>query len=339
MSKTITLPDSAAKVLPPPSRLAGIKATKLHEPTRLLVYGVEGVGKSSMAAAAPAPIWADIEGGSGHLQVTRYPFRDGPGGHVPTSYSDVLAALDDLGAASHGFQTLVLDTVDRLESLIWQHICKRASKPGKEITSIEEFGYGKGYVMAIDEWRGLCLRLDRLRSTKGMNIILLGHCQIRTFKSPDTDDWDRYSLRLHDKAAGFLKEWADVTGFACFEEGASALGEARAKGYSTGKRLLKLERTAAYDAKSRIPLPPQVELDPADPWAPFAAALQQGEHMEAPEIAALIAAETKRIGDAALTEKVEAAVKKAVAEKNTATLGRYLMELKQRASAASQQAA
>lgn len=318
----------------PVSRLGGIKPGKLREPLRLLTYGVEGVGKSSMAAASPDPIWLDVEGGSGHLEVTRYPFRDGVGGHVPTEYGEVLRAIDDLGTGDHGFKTVVVDTVDRLEALIWQHVCKRASKPGKEVNSIEEFGYGKGYVMAIDEWRGLCLRLDRLRAAKGMNVILLGHCQIRTFKSPDTDDWDRYSLRLHDKAAGFLKEWADVTGFACFEEGASALGEARPKGYSTGKRFLKLERTAAYDAKSRIPLPPQVELDPANPWAPFAAALEQGESMPAPAIAELIAAETVRIGDDATTAKVEKAVKEAIEKNDTAILGRYLQKLKQMSTAA-----
>lgn len=318
----------------PASRLIGIKSGKLREPLRLLTYGVEGVGKSSMAAASPDPIWLDVEGGSGHLEVTRYPFRDGVAGHVPTEYAEVLRAIDDLGTGEHGFKTVVIDTVDRLEALIWQHVCRRESKPGKEVTSIEAFGYGKGYVMAIDEWRNLCLRLDRLRAAKGMNVILLGHCQIRTFKSPDTDDWDRYSLRLHDKAAGFLKEWADVTGFACFEEGASALGENRPKGYSTGKRFLKLERTAAYDAKSRIPLPPQVELDPANPWAPFAAALEQGESMPAPAIADLIAAEAARIGDPVTTAKVEKAVKEAIEKNDTAILGRYLQKLKQMQPAA-----
>lgn len=331
MGNTNAAPQPAPK---PVSRLGGIKPGKLREPLRLLTYGLEGVGKSSMAAASPDPIWLDIEGGSGHLRVTRYPFRDGDGGHVPADYTDVLRAIDDLGASDHGFKTVVIDTVDRLEALIWAHVCKRETKNGKDYPNIEAFGYGKGYVLAIDEWRALCLRLDRLRSAKGMNVILLGHCQIRTFKSPDTDDWDRYSLRLHDKAAGFLKEWADVTGFACFEEGASALGDARAKGYSTGKRFLKLERTAAYDAKSRIPLPPEVELDPADPWAPFAAALVAGELMEAPAIADLIAAETTRIGDAATTVKVEKAVKEAMSKGDTATLGRYLQKLKQMQPAA-----
>lgn len=220
-------------VAPPPqptSRLAAVKRGRLSSPLRFCFYGPEGIGKSTLAAHAPDPIWFDLEEGSGRLDVARYQFRDGDGGHVPHAYEEIIAAIDDLARNPHNFQTLVFDTLDRLEALMWQWMFVRDSKPGKPISSIEDYGYGKGFLRAIDEWRALCVRLDRLRAARKMSIIFLGHAQVRLYKSPDSEDYDRYNLRINDKAAGFIKEWTDVTGFCMFEEFGSKLGDDRAKG-------------------------------------------------------------------------------------------------------------
>lgn len=313
---------------PSTSRLASIKRGRLAAPLRFCFYGPEGVGKSTLAAHAPDPIWFDIEDGSGRLDVARYQFRDGDGGHVPQTYPEIIAGLDDLITNPHNFQTLVFDTLDRLEALMWSWMLARDSKVGKVLTSIEDYGYGKGYMRAIDEWRAFCLRLDRLRSSRRMSVIFLGHAQVRLYKAPEGEDYDRYHLRINEKAAGFIKEWTDVTGFCCFEEFATQLGDSRPKGTSTGRRLLKLERTAAFDAKSRIALPKEVELDPANPWAPFAQAVNDGVNMTAAQIAALIDAEVARIGDTALAVKVAAFVKDTLAKEDTATLNRSLLKLR-----------
>jgi hypothetical protein len=318
------------------SRLGNVQKGRLRMPYRYVFYGDEGVGKSTLAAHAPAPIWLDVEDGSGRLDIARYHFRDGPGGHIPETYDEILAALDDLTANPHPYQTLVIDTADRLESLMWRWMLERDSgrsspmnKSGKKLTNIEEYGYAKGYIMAVDEWRALCLRLDRLRMARQMAIVVLAHASIRTFKNPEGDDYDRYHLRIHEKAAGFLKEWADVTGFACFEEGAGKLDpDARAKGYSTGRRLLRLERTAAFDAKTRISLPPKVALDPVNPWAPLAQAIEDGLDLDAAHLGKLIDAEVVRLKDAQLGEKVKAAVTGAAGD--TEALSRYLIDLRRR---------
>jgi hypothetical protein len=313
------------------SRLAHVTKSRLRVPLRYVIYGQESVGKSSLAAHAPAPIWLDIEDGSGRLDVARYPFRDGPGGHVPQSFAEVLSAVDDLTTGEHSYQTLVVDTVDRLESLIWRHMIERDQPTSKvKLTSVESYGYGKGFQMAVDEWRGLLVRLDRLRIARNMAIVLIGHAQIRTFKSPDSDDYDRYSLRLNDKAAGLLREWTDVLGFAAFEDGARARGDERAKGWSTGRRLLKLQRTAAYDAKSRVPLPPEVELDPENPWAPFAKAVDEGLDLDPQQLIKGIDAEVARIGDQALAARVKGLVEAAVGAKDAGALARYLSNLQKR---------
>lgn len=296
-------------------------------------YGAEAVGKSTLGAYSPAPIFIDVEDGTSNLDVARYIFRDGADGHVPRTLSEIYAAIAALLEKEHPFKTVVIDTLDRLESLIWAHILERDSgkqsamnKAGKKLQSIESYGYGKGYVLALDEWRRLCRQLDQLRLKRGMNVMLLGHAQIRLFKNPEGEDYDRYHLRVNDKAAGFIKEWCDIVGFCCYEEGGAKLSDddRRAKGYSTGRRLIRLERTAAYDAKTRFPLPDVIELAADNPFAPLGEALQS-----APDnIRASIATELLRLGDPALKKKVSAAVKKAGAD--AATLSRYLNDLKTR---------
>lgn len=301
---------------------------RLKMPHRYLIIGVEGVGKSTLAANAPNPIFLDIEDGTSHMDVARFQFRDGEDGHVPGSYSQVLNAIGTLVSTEHDFKTLVIDTTDRLEALIWQHIINRDSTATKKLKGIDDYGYGKGFQVALDEWRMLTHALDRLRTTKRMSIVLLCHAQIKAFKSPTSDSYDRYTVRLNEKAGGFLKEWADVVGFACFEEGATESADGRIRGIATGRRLLKLQREAAFDAKSRLALPKEIELEIANPWAPIAAAVDAGENVTPESIVAQITAELERINDADLKPKVEGAVKEA--GKDTAALSRYLNSLKER---------
>ncbi len=321
--QTITLSESQIKVLPPKTRLAGIKPGKLKEPLKALIFGTNGAGKSTLAAHSPAPIWCDAEGGSAQLPVARYPFREGLGGHIPLSYEDVMAMLDDLAASDHAFQTLVLDGLETFEAMVAQFVCKRDGQK-----NLDGYGYGKGQNAALDQWRAVLAKVERLQAARGMNVLLIGHSIVRTFKSPTTEDFDRYNLSLNDKVAGLLKDWVDIVGFAAFEDGAGKGSGSRVKGFTTGRRMLYLERTAAYDAKSRYPLPAEVELDPENPWAPFAKALSEGESMDAPALAALVSAEAERIGDDAISQKVAAAIKEAVAANDIERLRRNLLALK-----------
>jgi hypothetical protein len=325
----------------PRSRLSKVQKGRLRLPLRYIVYGPEGVGKTTLAADAPDPIWFDIEDGSSRVSVARYDFHDGPNGHVPTTYAEVVAGIDDLTNSEHQFKTLVIDTADRLESLVWKSMLERDSQPSaqngkaKVFGSIEDYGYGKGYNMAVEEWRALCARLDRLRAVRQMSVVMIAHAQIRPFKNPEGEDFDRYQLRIHDKAAGFLKEWADVTGFARFEDGAGKAPGAkteRPKGFSTGRRLLMLSRTAAFDAKSRINLPDEVEIAIEHPWSALAEAVEAGYQDEAKSLEAQIAVEVERIGDPDTAAKVATAVKEAVTANDTAALSRFLVGLKGRPS-------
>lgn len=333
---TMALPAKQQATPTTGGRLGAVKRGKVALAQRFLIYGGEGTGKSTLASGAPSPIWLDIEGGSIHLDVARYPFGDGPMGHVPSSYGQVVSALDELINTQHDFKTVVVDTADKLEPMVWTHVVAQANS--KDITSIEDFGWGKGYTAAADVWRELMRRFDDLRS-RGIHVIILAHAQVKTFKNPSGDDFDRYQLRLNEKAGGLLKDWADVVGFLTHDEWAKKDKNApRAKGYGSGRRILNTERTAAFDAKTRLPLSKEIEIAIADPWGPIAAAIAAVTDANPDDLLKQIGAELVRIGDEALTNQVRAACVP-VATDATA-LARYLQDLKGRPSkAASEQTA
>ena len=249
-------------------------------PLRLVLSGVEGVGKSTFAAAAPTPIFIAAEDGTSQLDVVRFP--------TPETWTDVMEAIQVLTVEKHPYETLVLDTIDWAEPLLWAHICVRDSK-----SSIEDYGYGKGYVAALDEWRLLLAAFERLRRAAGMNIILVGHSWIRNFKNPEGGDFDRYELKLHPRAAGLVREWSDASLFANYETLAVKDDKTkRVKGVSTGARLLHTVRTAAFDAKNRFNLPDTLPLS----WSDFMAAIEKQEPASADELIAAIKQNAALVG-------------------------------------------
>lgn len=286
---------------PPASRmaLANVTRGRVLKPARTLVYGPEGVGKTTFAVGAPSPIVLGAEDGLRRLETPRFP--------QPNTFDDVLEALRALYRDPHDYKTLVVDTVDWLEPLIWNHICLRDKKE-----NVEDYGYGKGYNVALEEWRRLVLALERVREDKGMQIILLGHSQVKTFKNPLGADFDRYSLKVHEKAAGTLKEWADTVLFANLEtfavtrEGEKKGVFAKGKGVSSGARLVFTERTVAYDAKNRDSLPPQLPLS----WPDYETACLAGQVADPEVLVAACQAKALQLGPK-VVEQIEASLKNA----------------------------
>lgn len=246
------------KGAPAPKRMTLGAVTKASgpQPLRVLLYGPEGIGKTSFGAAAPAPIFLGPEDGTAFLPVKPWRFPE------PQCWTDVLDAVRELTTQRHEFQTLVLDTLDWIEPLVWQHICRRDGQAG-----IEAYGYGKGYVAALDEWRLAIAALEQLRRAKGMHVVALAHAHIKPFKNPEGDDYDRFTLKIHDKAGGLWKEWSDAVLFANYETFLKKEGN-RTRATGSGARFVYTQRRAAFDAKNRFDLAERLPLD----WSDFALA-------------------------------------------------------------------
>jgi hypothetical protein len=273
----------------PKSRLGLVKKGKVESAHRYLFYGPAGVGKSSLVADVEGVIFLDVEGGADELDVARYPFRDEKGGHVPKTFEEFLGGLDDLINSKHPYRAVAIDTLDALEVLIHKHLLEL-----HKFASIEDFGYGKGYQVALDEFRRVVVKLDQLKA-HDIDVFLLAHSAVKNYKNPDGEDFDKYQLAVHEKLAGLAKGRCDVVGFVQFEGGAAKLkadGSAskRARGWMSGRRVVYTAPGAAYDAKTRLALPAEIELGVAHPWAPFIGA------PELPPLADQIAAELDRIG-------------------------------------------
>lgn len=238
--------------------LADIKRNTIGPP-RIVVYGVPGIGKTTLAACAPSPIFLPVEDGLGRIDAPAFP--------RPTSYQAVIESIDALLAGGHDYGSFVLDSLDALEPLLWQHVC---ATHGKQ--SIEDFGYGKGYVAAAAEWRNLLAGFDALRGM-GMCIVLIAHSSVVRFESPETDPYDRWQLRLDKRADGIVCDWADAVLFANYKTTAvtsGPKGSERRRGVGNGDRVLHTVERPAWRAKNRYALPDQIPIpvgDPGEAWA------------------------------------------------------------------------
>jgi len=244
---------------PPRMQLTSVTRGRVDRPMRILVYGTEGIGKSTFAAAAPAPIFLAPEDGTAELDVARFP--------QPRTWREVLDAIAELTTAPHEYRTLVIDTLDALEPLVWAHVVEQTGNP--KIKTLGDIGFGKGPDAALDLWRVFMAALERLRNTRNMHVILIAHSWVKSFKNPEGDDFDRYELKLHPKAGGALREWCEAVLFARYETFTLKDEKTkRVKGFSNGARVIHTQRTAAWDGKNRYDLPETLPLE----WAAFAEA-------------------------------------------------------------------
>lgn len=299
-------PPQPSSVIPSKSLLSSVRRGKFEAPHRIVCYGPEGIGKSSFAAGAPGVIFLPIENGTKHLDVARF-FGDRA---VPKaeSWAEARGAIRELIAEKHEYQTLVIDTVDALEALLWRHMIERDKfsddKGRTPLRDIESYGYGKGYTKALEDWRALLKDLELL-SSKGMNIILLAHSQVKPFKNPAGEDYERYELAIHAKASGLLKGWCDSVLFANYETFAKKDERTkRVRGVDSGARLLFTERRAAYDAKHRGNLPESLPLS----WADFEA--ESKKEIDPKQFAEEILRKAAELGDE-LLKVITATVEKA----------------------------
>jgi len=232
--------------------LEQIQKGRSQLPRRVLMYGVHGVGKSTFGAMAEHPIFITTEEGTNDIECDRFP--------LATKYADVLSSLSALYSEEHKYQTVVIDSLDWLERLIFAEICDKRS-----IESIEDIGYGKGYIFALAQWREILDGLDALRKERNMQVILLAHAAIEKFANPETDSYDRYAPRLQKHASALVQEWCDEVLFATYRVHTKTSNEGfdrkRTQGIGSGERIVRTTERPAHVAKNRLNLPDEFPLD------------------------------------------------------------------------------
>ncbi|HPJ03345.1 MAG TPA: ATP-binding protein [Candidatus Limiplasma sp.] len=242
---------------------------KVHRAQKVVLYGPEGIGKTSMASKFPEPLFCDTEGGSTHMDIARTP--------APTSWNMLLATVKEVAATPGLCKTFVLDTADWAERLCIEHVCSTHDKKG-----VEDFGYGKGYVFVYEEF-GKLLNLLNDVIDHGIHVVITAHAQLRKFEQPDElGSYDRYELKLSKKTgaqvADMLKEWCDMLLFLNYKtivvnvDGNGATkGKNKAQG---GQRVMYTTHTPSWDAKNRHGLPDELPMDYGTIAAHFGNVLQ-----------------------------------------------------------------
>jgi hypothetical protein len=263
----------------------------------ILIFGTDGVGKTTFAAGAPNPIFIEIERGTAQLDVSRYP--------RPKHWTEFNSFLDELLNDEHDYKTVVIDSLDWLEAMLHRHICSEYN-----VKTIERAGggYGKGYTVAVEKFRELNEKLDEIRTKRGMNIVLICHSDPVTFNDPQEQEaYQRYELKLHKKSSAVYREYVDALLFANFETLIKEEDNGRTKALSDGTRLLFTERRAGFDAKNRYGLPFQLDLS----WKAFDDAAKIGQPDSADEIKKRLMQMHGTIEDKELKYKVLDAIEKA----------------------------
>lgn len=222
---------------------------KQQLPPRICVYGVHGVGKSTLAAQFPNPIFISTEDGIDTLDVTSFP--------KATHVNDVVGNIKTLIREEHEFKTVVIDSIDWLvEPLIVGDI--EATHDAKDLA------YGKGQMLVAESLREIFQGLDMLRRKRGMNVVLLAHANITRFDDPRNEGYDRYTPKLPNRCNALLQEWVDVLAFAAFKviikRADAGFNKEKSRGVTTGERLLHFVEQPAFVAKNRYSMPEDVEM-------------------------------------------------------------------------------
>lgn len=249
--------------------LASLRRAKADQPPRTMIHAGQGLGKTSLGAEFPAAVFLQFEEGTpAGVELDSF--------GLLSSYDEGIEALKALHEGEHSFQTIVVDSVDKLEPLVWANVCQL-----NNWQSIESPGYGKGYVEADYQWRDFLAWLLALRRDRGMAIVLLAHSDVMRFDDPQTQSYSRYVTRLHKRAAAILEDEMDAILFintdVTIEKEDKGFNKSRARGIGGGTRWIFTEQRPAFMAKNRYGMPPKIMFKKGDGFNELAKWFPGGE--------------------------------------------------------------
>lgn len=240
--------------------MINISKGKKKKPIMAAIYGVEGVGKTCLAAGLPGALIVDIEHGSTHYDVSRI--------DDVNTWSDLIGLIQDVVKApdelhSHGIHTIIFDSVDAIENMMLiPYVMKMNGKPGG---ALADFDWGRGYELEANEFKLFLRGCDALMQA-GFNTVLIVHCQQKEVNPPELQPYSHYELKLNKRLCALVKERADMLLFATYDT--YLIRQGNASKARDAKRVLICNHMAYADAKNRFGLPDKIDLDP-DKLAPF----------------------------------------------------------------------
>ena len=226
-----------------------ISTGKVKMPYKVVIYGPEGIGKSTFAAQFPRPLFSDTEGSTLRMDVMRIEPR-------PESWAALMQQVEWVRDQSGACETYVIDTADWAERYCQKAVCDRSQKRG-----IEDFGYGKGYTYAAEEFGKLINVLSEI-TARGINVVVTAHAAMRKFEQPDEmGAYDRWELKMHRLVSTMLKEWADMVLFVNYKTIVIAGENGQKNKAQGGRRVMYAAHNPCWDAKNRDGLPDEMDFD------------------------------------------------------------------------------
>lgn len=233
-------------------------------PLKVVIHGENGIGKTTFAAGAPRPLILAAEDGIGVLPVPMLRIR---------SCDEMQQALHELvngfRTGQRPFDSVVIDSLDALEAMVWKKVCETGRKQ-----NIEDFGYGKGYIYALQKWAEIRDQLQAVNDC-GVHTIAIAQSNNKTNNDPVYGSYNRTILRLHEKTAGLWRDWADIMGFATQRLTLKGDDKGAPRAIAMGDRVLEIGASPAYWSKNRFNMPPTLPLSWAAMEQNYLAAFQR----------------------------------------------------------------
>lgn len=233
--------------------LKKLKSSTSTAPPITLIYGVDGIGKTSLAAEWPSPIYAPTEGQKTPAGI------DIPSTDIISSWDDIESLFNELLEGGHDFKTVIIDSVGGIAPFVEGVTAARIGSATVDDNSKgSPAAFGNGYKESEVEW-GIFMSGCEALSQAGMAVVLLGHPEIKRFDDPVNDPYDRYILKLNKRAGPLVREKCDIVAFLNYRVSLKTkeVGVKKEVTHAEGgkERQIHLSRGAGFDAKNRYSMP------------------------------------------------------------------------------------